>query len=307
MPKPLFGPDDGVSAALQSWLSQLADTVNTHSGYNGPIGLANHLSLSGNRLMNIGEPEEDTDAISSGVAQDNYSVEALGPQLESSSKTGLKSMRRLNDQNQREQTSSYMNDLMSAVPSANELFPFLTNVGSQVQSQLNSTLYTWADGTTIQTIARTDLLSKPTNVTIVSISCVGNVVTVVTSAPHGLAAGQAATITGVTPSSFNGTFGVTSVANPTTFTYQLDLGTTTGSGGTVEINGVYYYSLKKRDPTVHLFGPFPADSPQNRLSANLDGSKVVAVIVITSSGAQANQSGGGGSALTGPPAAGAFF
>lgn len=304
LPKPLFSD---LPAEFQAHYSQLIDTVNSLGGFNGTVPLANHLDLQGSRIMNIGAPENETDALSSGVAQGKYSVQALAPQLEGNAKTGLKSMRRINDTNQREQSSSWLNDLMSAVPSANELFPFLTNVGGNVQSQLNSTLYTWADGTTIQTIARTDLFTRPAEFTIATISSSGNLVTVVTTAPHGLSAGQAATIAGVTPSSFNGTFGITSVPNGTTFTYQLDLGTTSGSGGTVQVNGVWYYYLQKRDPTVHLSGPFPADSPQNRLSANLDGGKIVAVVVITNSGAQAEQSGGGGSALTGSPAGGCFF
>ena len=79
--------------------------------------------------MNVGDPEEDTDALSSGVAQNSYSVAALAPQLESSSPTGLKSMRRLNDTNQREQSSSWLNDIPSSVPLPMRFSPsFLTLV-----------------------------------------------------------------------------------------------------------------------------------------------------------------------------------
>lgn len=306
MPKPLFGPEDNVSAALQAWLSQLADTVNTHSGYNGVIATANHLSLSGYRLMDVGAPEEATDAISSGVAEENYSVSALAPQLEAGASTGLKSMRRVNDKNQREQSSSWLNDLMSSVPSANQIFPVISNVGGSVQVVIPSSLYIFADGSSILLISRTDTLSRPAQYAISSISCTGNVVTVVTAIATGLAAGQAATITGVTPPSFNGTFGLTSVAG-TTLTYQLDLGSTTGSGGYVQTNSVYYYCVAKRDPTVHLLGPYPSDTAQNRLNANGDGFKIVAVVTVTNAGGQVSQSGGGGSPLTGSPAGGAFF
>lgn len=294
-------------ASVQAWSSQVADAINGLLGYSGTIPLANHIDMGGNRIMNVGTPQSEADALSSGVAEGKYSVQALGPQLESSAKTGLKSMRRISDTNQRETSSSFLNDLMSTVPSANSLFPIITNVGSQVQIVVNSTTYTWADGSSLQTIARTDLVNKPVAFTITSISSSGTTVTVVTSAPHGLTAGQAATISGVTPSSFNGTFTVTSVPNSTTFTYQLDIGTTTGSGGSVQLNGIFYYSVKKRDPTVHFFGPYPSDTAQNRLTANFDGEKIVAVVCVTSNGGQVQQSGGGGSALTGSPAGGAFF
>jgi hypothetical protein len=289
--------------------SQMVDAINGLLGKNGPIPLANHLDMAGFRIMNVGAPEADTDALSSGVAEDNYSVSALAPQLESSSSTGLKSMRRLNDTNQREQSSSYLNDLMSSVPNANEIVPIISNVGAQVQVIIPMSLFTFADGSTIELISRTDLLAKPAQYTITSISSTGNIVTVVLSAASGITAGQAATITGVTPSSFNGTFEIaSSTGGGTTLTYQLDLGTTSGSGGYVQTNSVWYYCVKKRDPTVHLLGPFMSDTMQNRLQANFDQFSIVAVVVVTDNGAQVQLSGGGGSPITGAsPAAGAFF
>lgn len=306
--KPLFSDSDGVSPALQAWLSQLADTVNSHSGYNGPVTLANHLDLANNRVMNVAAPVDPTDALSSGVAQGQYSVQALAPQLEANSKTGLKSMRRVGDTNQRETSSSFLNDLMSSVPNANEIYPLISNSGSQVQVIIPASLFTWADGSTIMLISRTDLLSKPAAYTISTISCTGNVVTIVLTAASGLAAGQVMTVTGVVPPSFNGTYPIaSSTGGGTTLTYQLDLGTTSGSGGSVETNSVFYYTVKKRDPTVHLLGPFPSDTMQNRLQAAFDGFQIVAVVVITNSGGQAEQSGGGGSPITGSPTAGVQF
>lgn len=47
-----------------------------------------------------------------------------------------------------------------------------------------------------------------------------DVVTVTTSAAHGFAVGDIVVIAGVTPSTFNGTFGIQSVGSTTTFTYN---------------------------------------------------------------------------------------
>lgn len=116
------------------------------------------------------------------------------------------------------------------------------------------------------------------------------------------------TITGVSPPSFNGGYIVTSSSGGgTTLTYDLNVGTLSGSGGHVEISNVYYYAIKKRNPAIYLFGPFNADTQSNRLNANFDGTQIVAVVVLTASGGQISQTGGGGSPILGSPAAGSFF
>ena len=59
----------------------------------------------------------------------------------------------------------------------------------------------------------------------------GFLVTITTSAPHGLFAGQSTTISGVGVSNFNGTFPVASVLGPTQFTYILGISGLAASGG----------------------------------------------------------------------------
>jgi hypothetical protein len=59
----------------------------------------------------------------------------------------------------------------------------------------------------------------------------GFLVTITTSAAHGLLAGQSTTISGVGVSSYNGTFPVTSVLGPTQFTYILGISGLAPSGG----------------------------------------------------------------------------
>jgi DNA-binding beta-propeller fold protein YncE len=60
-----------------------------------------------------------------------------------------------------------------------------------------------------------------------------NVVTITTTAAHNLAVGQVVTISGVTDTSFNGTFTVASVPSSTMFTYPQTASNVTSSGGTV--------------------------------------------------------------------------
>lgn len=297
----------GMDDTQQQWTNQLTDTINALLGFSGEIPLQNHIRMNGFRVKQIGAPVESTDAVSHGVAQKTYSASVLKPQLQSGGSQPLDTYRILNSSSQREISSGYLNDLMSAPPNANNLFPTLTTIGANVQVSIPAGLFTWADSSFVNTQARTDLLSKPAQFAIATIACVGNVVTV-TCAATGLVAGQVATITGVTPASFNGTFVLTSsTGGGTTLTYQLDLGTVSGAGGNVQINGVYYYSLKKRLTALSLHGAFSGDTLQNRIQACFDGSQIVAVVTITNSGGQIALSGGGGSAIVGSPTAGSFF
>jgi YVTN family beta-propeller protein len=60
-----------------------------------------------------------------------------------------------------------------------------------------------------------------------------NVVTITTTVPHGFAVGQIVTLNGVTDSSFLGTFGITAVPSPTTFTFSQTAANATSGGGTI--------------------------------------------------------------------------
>jgi 6-phosphogluconolactonase (cycloisomerase 2 family)/Zn-dependent membrane protease YugP len=62
-----------------------------------------------------------------------------------------------------------------------------------------------------------------------------NVVTITTTAPHQIFAGQSATISGVTDTTFNGVFTVVSVPTPTTFTYKQTAANAISGGGSVSV------------------------------------------------------------------------
>jgi 6-phosphogluconolactonase (cycloisomerase 2 family) len=62
-----------------------------------------------------------------------------------------------------------------------------------------------------------------------------NVVTITTTAPHQIFAGQTATISSVANTTFNGAFVVKSVPSPTTFTYNQTAANAISGGGTVSV------------------------------------------------------------------------
>ena len=139
------------------FLSQLVDAVNSHSGYNGPVTLANHLDLSGNRVMNVAAPTADSDVLTSGAAKSSYSAPVLKEQLKPGSANAMAGYRILNHNGQREQSSSFLNDVPSSVPNANQIIPLLTNGVSSVTVSIPASVFTFADGSTIQLSGRTDI------------------------------------------------------------------------------------------------------------------------------------------------------
>jgi subtilisin-like proprotein convertase family protein len=63
--------------------------------------------------------------------------------------------------------------------------------------------------------------SGPEPLSVLTLTSAGTTATVTTKFPHGLIPGDAVTITGASPSGYNGTFVVVAVNDPNTFTYQL--------------------------------------------------------------------------------------
>jgi hypothetical protein len=292
----------------QKQMDQIVDTINAHSGYNGPIQPANHIDMGGARITGIGAPQTPTDAIPSGVAASTYSASALKPQISPGGPQSMPGYRQLNSSSQREQSSSWLNDLPSAVPNASQVFPTVTSSGGGVLVSIPAALFTYADGSTTMLNARTDLLSLPAQYAISSITLSGITVTITTTTASGLVAGQIATLVGVDPANYNGTFVLTGATAP--YTLVLQNPSASGSyvsGGYVQTNAVYYYAVAKRSQNIILFGAYTADTASNRLQVNKDGLQIVAVVTLTNSGGQVSSSGGGGTPITGSPTAGSFF
>ena len=304
IPKLTFPGMDPVQAMHYS---QMIDAVNSLLGFNGEIPLQNHINMQGYQVKNIGPATDPTDALSSALAESQYSASALSPKLAPSGSQPMPGYRILGSATQRESSSSWLNDLLSTPPNSNGILPTLTSGVGTVTVTIPASLFTFADGSTLLLQARTDILTVPAEFAISAISCVGNLVSV-TCAPSGLVAGQAATITEVDPASFNGTFPIiSSTSGGADLEYQLDLGTVSGAGGFVQVNGVYYYSVAKRSTIIKLFGPYASDTLQNRLQASPDGYQIVAVVTLTKSGGILDSTGGGGSPIVGSPTAGSLF
>ncbi len=83
------------------------------------------------------------------------------------------------------------------------------------------------------TCSQTNFAPKPPIVAATGANRSGNVVTITTTVPHLIFAGQTALISGVANTTFNGSFVVTSVPSATTFTYKQTAANAISGGGSV--------------------------------------------------------------------------
>lgn len=296
----------GMDPRQAQHLNLLVDAVNSLAGHNGVIELNNHLSLKGNTIQNVGPAVNDNDVVSQAFANNKYSAEALRPQLEANGSTPLQSVRRINDSTQREQTSTWLNAVMSTPPNSNNAQVSFVNGGPTTQVSINANNLTRADKSVQPLAGLTAILTNPTSFTILTIARAGGVVTATFGASPGLLAGTVVGVTGVADSSFDGTFVLTGAVGAT-LTWNQNLSDGTSTGGTLSTAGVFYAYAIPYNPTMFISGPFAADSPQNRINASHDNRQIIAVIVLHSGGGVSSQSGGGGTPTTGDVAGGTFF
>src|SRR5581483_5911609 len=83
------------------------------------------------------------------------------------------------------------------------------------------------------TCSQTNFAPKPPIVAGTGANRSGNVVTITTTVPHQLFAGQTAIVSGVANATFNGSFVITAVPSPTTFTYKQTAANAVSGGGSV--------------------------------------------------------------------------
>jgi hypothetical protein len=303
---PQIPPIPDMDAVFQQHYNQLTNTVNHLLGYRGPIQVANHLDMSGKRVMNVGPATDPTDAVSSAYAETKYSAKALVPQIESNGTVPLKGYKQLNSGTQREQVSSYMNDLISATENANNIDPIISGSGP-FDITIPASKFQFADGSTRSFPSRTDSVTAPSSYTIAAWSISGGVATVILSVPAipALTASTVVYISG-TGGVIDGSQKISAVLSSTAFQFQTNA-TGSGSSGTVSTGGVIYYYITKKSPIILMQQvATSADTPYNRLPISSDQQQLIAVVSISSSGNVQTSTAGGGTP-TNAANGGSFF
>jgi len=97
----------------------MATAINAQQGASGPVKQPSGIDVQGSTVTGIAPPKNPTDAVSSAHAEANYSAAALAPQLESGSKSALKSYRALNSKQQRENYTDFLEGALNTSPTTN--------------------------------------------------------------------------------------------------------------------------------------------------------------------------------------------
>lgn len=108
---------DPTLAFLNDVIRSIINQVNLQSGALGPIPVMGNLDMQGNRIINVGAPQEDTDALSTTAANPMYGVTVQQATMEAVGKNMLQTTRRLNDQSQQHRISSDLNTQGNIPPS----------------------------------------------------------------------------------------------------------------------------------------------------------------------------------------------
>ena len=298
------GDPDTFAALLNAQFQNINQSINALQGAAGTINLNSHLNLQGNSIRNVAPPSGPHDVITKSSADAAYSATVLAPQLESNGPNPLQTYRQINNSNQRELSTGFLNSLGNTAPDTNSSFiTFGAASGGFVPVTISSGVETRADGSTLTYAQFNDSVSLPGSFNIATIIRSGNQVTGTTTGVNNLSTGETVQIAGVTDTSYNGYFVLSFVGTGGSppgpvFQYSQAGTDSSSSGGTVSLFGVYYYLISPSIGKIFRIGPFAADTAQNRINANKDRLCLIAVVVVTASGGDLVNSASGGTPPT---------
>lgn len=300
-------PTPKMDAVFSQHYRQLTQFVNYLAGYSGPVSVSNDLDLGGNRITNVSAAQSATDVVTKAVADANYSATALKPQLEANGTNPMVTYKQLNSGTQREQVSSFLNDLISTPPNANNIDPQVSGSGPFMIT-IPASKFTFADGSSRSFPSRTDSVLAPATYSISSWAISSGVASVsLSSTPSSpLSASTLVYISG-TGGILDGTQLITNIVSATEFQFNT-ANSGSGSSGTVSTGGTFYYYITKKYPVILMASLASAsDTPFNRLMVSSDGQQLIAVVSINSSGVVQAETAGGGTPSNNTANAGSFF
>lgn len=150
-------------AVFSEWIDQVTTNINTLFGLHGDIPMFANIDMQGSgTIKNLAAPTASGDAVSHGAAQAAFGAAAIQPQIEATGNAMLQTTRRLNDRNQQEQFSTFLNTIMNIPPSTNASNVTVVSLGggsSQITVTANS--FTLADLAVLPYAQRQDTVTNP--------------------------------------------------------------------------------------------------------------------------------------------------
>lgn len=155
-----FATPEGL-ATVSEWFDRVQVSINTLLGLHGPILLNDSIDMQGNRVMNA-SVSAPSDVITKATADNSFGAAAIKPQLEATGNAILQTTRRLNDQQQREQHSSFLNDVLNVPPVTNGCTITVVNAGGGSSTiTVTASTFKWADGQIAPFAQRIDTVTNP--------------------------------------------------------------------------------------------------------------------------------------------------
>lgn len=148
---------------LNAILAQLRDSCNRSEGYAGTIKLVADLDLQGHRILNLAAAVNDSDALSKQAGESNFGADKVRQQVEASGDSVLQTTRRLNDNTQRERSSTFLNRTTSTPPASNGSAITVASIGGgQSRIDVTASQVRMADNVTyLPFSARSDTVTNP--------------------------------------------------------------------------------------------------------------------------------------------------
>jgi hypothetical protein len=147
LPKDLDPKQDPSLAEVNQRFKELYQQANVQAGYYGNATINGPLNLTGNRIMNVGAAQEDTDVLTTATADPMYSTPVQQAAMEAVGNRMLQTTRRLNDGTQQHKISSDLNTQGSIPPSnVTGLFTWLST-STTVTMTWTGIVIQLADGT----------------------------------------------------------------------------------------------------------------------------------------------------------------
>lgn len=152
-------------AQLNTILNNQSQVLNQFLGYGnnqGSIPISGQLDLQGNKITGVAPATIGSDVVTHEVAESRYSAPALKKHFESGGKSSLISYRQLNNVSQREQSSSFLNDLVSTAPTANtSTISATAPAGGTTSVTISAGTFSKVDNTLVHYLSLTSSLPVP--------------------------------------------------------------------------------------------------------------------------------------------------
>ena len=149
-------------ATLNSLLRQIVESYEERAGLSGTVPMFGDVDMQGHRITNLGSPVDSGDAVRKGTVEASFvGKSTLQKSLEATGNNVLQTARRLNDNTQREQFTTFLNDTGIGLSKSNTSQVSVVAAGANSDITLSAGNLEYADKSKISYAQRIDTVANP--------------------------------------------------------------------------------------------------------------------------------------------------